>query len=114
MIFERNRYAYPDSRLTEKNWLLNKEHSAHGLFYLGKNKPSTPIVLSAPMPNGAYYVSVLLEATERIDSFSKSRGFRYRFGPDHEFSAEEALRAVIPGNSKRKKDSTITWIWAIV
>jgi len=66
-------------KTTPKKWLLFKTYPHSSLLPVRRNGPSSPLLLSAELPNGTYLVSALCNSKDGIPLSPDKLGFKFRF-----------------------------------
>ena len=85
--------------IPEKPWLLVRGPDQSLALVRTSGISAIPLSLSAPLPDGSYQISLMLETAGRVSLDPLGLGLSARFSPEEEFTAPESVEFF--GNSAR-------------
>lgn len=86
--------------------LLFRRAPERSFLFIPKNGLSSPIALSTKLPNGAYYIFVLLESLSEVPLSPQQLGFQFRFNPQNSFNFPYKINSI-----EEEKESEISKYW---
>ncbi len=82
-----------------ESWMLVRRHDQSSALVRSPAVSSPPLTLSAPLPDGSYRVSLMLETAGRVSLNPVELGLLFRFSAEEEFMVPENVEFF--GNSAR-------------